>query len=448
MRNVWILRALAVVVIVALTAWIVHNTAWVEVDVDEPLRGAAATDEVYSLRKVLEASGTTLEVRKALEPLPPANATLVLNSTLWDVFPERDGRLKAWVEAGGHLVVHGAQMHSNEHLKWIPLGFAAPPHRAASAATPGRPASDAEDEDDEDEDGDAPPPTTRRRLPRGGPDKLEPPKPNDKNPWLRNCVTLEETSATTQPAFEAGRDYRGCMLAGPLRPLGATPTWLLAGVRGTAAMRVPLGRGSVTATAVWPVFDNRGLLQADNALIASAILQAAPGRAVWFINDESREPLLLWLWHQARAPLLLCVAAVLLALWRLMVRFGPRQALPPRARRSMGEQVHGTGQFIAGTDPQALHAATRKAFDDVARTRVEHYAELDDSERIIALAAVLAPATVLDKVALMGAFKPAPLSPTAPSLAAIAVIEQARRALLRTPASAAPPASPAATDTP
>jgi len=446
MRNAWILRALATAVIVALTAWIVHNTAWVEVDVDEPLRGAAATDPHYSLRKVLAAGGATLEVRTALEPLPPADATLVLNSTLWDVFPERDGRLRAWVEAGGHLVVNGAQMRATETLKWIPLGFAAPPHRAASAASAGRAASAAQDEDDEgaDEDGDAAPPP-RRRTPPGK--SGQPAKFDTAKAW-RNCASLEETSATTQPAFEPGRTYRGCMAAGPLRPLGATPTWLLAGVRGTAAMRVPVGRGSVTATAARPAFDNRGLLQADNALVAAAILQAAPGRAVWLINDEAREPLLLWLWHQARTPLLLGVAATLLALWRLMVRFGPRQALPPRARRSMGEQVRGTGQFIAGTDPQALHAATRKAFDDVARTRIESYAELGDADRIIALAALLAPTTVLDKAALMGALNPGPLSATAQWLAAIAAVEQARRALLRTPASATRPAGAAGTDTP
>jgi hypothetical protein len=448
MKTVWILRALAVLVIVVLTAWIVHNTAWVEIEVSDPLRGAAATDKYYSLRKVLEAGGSTLEVRTALEPLPPAGSTLVLNSTLWDVFPERDGRLKAWVEAGGHLVVHGAQMHANNYLKWIPLGFAAPPHRGASAAAAGRSASDAQD-DEEDEDDDTPPPPPRRRKPPGrAGNKLEPPESDARDPWLRNCAALEETSATTQPAFEPERTYRGCMLAGPLRPLGVAPTWLLAGVRGTAAMRVPQGRGSVTATAVWPVVDNRGLLQSDNALIASAILQAAPGHAVWFINDESREPLLAWMWHEARTPLLLGVAATLLALWRLMVRFGPRQSLPPRARRSMGEQVHGTGQFIAGTDPQALHAATRKAFDDAARVRLENYAELTDSDRIIALAAVLAPTTALDKEALMSAFNPGPLSTTAQWLAAIAVIEHARRALLRTPSSAAAPAGPAATDTP
>ena len=436
MKNVWILRALAVLVIAALAAWIVNNTKWVEVDVDDPQSGAAATDPYYSLRKVLAASGAALEIRTALEPLPPVGATLMLNSSLWNVFPERDARLKAWVEAGGDLVVDGWRVRSGDTLKWIPLSFAESPKPRASAAS-------AADEEDDDEDEDTPAPPMRRRG-RDPEQEARKPAPEAKSSW-RDCESLEETSATTQPAFEADRVYHGCMPASALRPLGVAPTWLLAGPRGTVAMRVRVGRGSVTATAVSHITDdNRGLLRADNALITSAILRAGPGRAIWFVNDESREPLALWLWHQARTPLLLGVAATLLALWRLMVRFGPRQALPPRARRSMGEQVHGTGQFIAGTDPQALHAATRQAFDDAARLRVERYAELDDSDRIVALATGVA----LDKQALMAALRPGPKSTPAQWLAAIAVIEQARRALLRAPGSAAPPASSAGTDTP
>jgi hypothetical protein len=441
MKNVWILRALAALVIATIAGWIVHNTKWVEVDVDEPPRGAAAADPYYSLRQVLAASGSTLEIRASLEPLPPAGATLVLNSSLWTVFPERDARLKAWVEAGGDLVVDGWRARDGETLKWIPLSFAEPPkpRPAASAAS----AADA----DEDDDADTPPPPPRdgerRTPPPGNPRRAAAIDP------LRHCASLVETDATTQPAFEPGRVYRGCLPPGPLRPLHVTPAWQLSGPNGMVAMRVPVGRGTVTATAVrHAIDDNRGLLQADNALVASAILRAGPGRAVWVVNDESREPLPLWLWHQARTPLLLGVAATLLALWRLMVRFGPRQALPPRARRSMGEQVRGTGQFIAGADPQALHAATRQAFDDAARLRIEDYAQLTDSDRIHALAALLAPAAVLDKEALMAALRPGPKSTPAQWLAAISLIEQARRSLLRASTPAARAADGAGHPTP
>ena len=161
----------------------------------------------------------------------------------------------------------------------------------------------------------------------------------------------------------------------------------------------------------------------------------APGRAVWIVEDEAREPLLGWLWHEARTPLLLALAATLLALWRLMIRFGPREALPPQARRSMGEQVRGTGEFIAGNDPAALHAATRKAFDEVARVRVENWATLEDEARVEALARTMAPTHALDKAALLAALNATPRASSAQWLAAIATIEEARRAMLRAPAS-------------
>jgi hypothetical protein len=435
MKNVWIIRALVSVALAIVVGWLVHNTSWVEVEVEDEARGLAATDAYYSLRHVLEGVGATLQVRTALEPLPPAGATLLLDSGLWNIFPERDARLKAWVESGGHLVVLGQNMRHGSDLRWIPLSFATPPRRPASAAAPAIAASAADDDDEDDEDDDAP--ATRKKPPAPKDDKPLARLFDPKHPW-RDCANFEETPATTEPAFEPARVYRGCTTAGALRPLHqVAPTWQLTGVRGTLAMRVALGRGSVTGVSVAPVLDNRGLLQGDNALIAMAILRAAPGRPVWVVEDEAREPLLGWLWHEARTPLLLALAAIALALWRLMVRFGPREAAPPQARRSMGEQVRGTGQFIAGTAPEALHAATRKAFEDVARTRIEGWAERTESDRVVALADALAPAVTLDKAALLASLNVGRGATPVQVLAAIAVVEQARRALLR--ARATPP---------
>jgi len=146
-----------------------------------------------------------------------------------------------------------------------------------------------------------------------------------------------------------------------------------------------------------------------------------------------------WLWHEARTPFLLALAAIALALWRLLLRFGPRAAVPPQARRSMGEQVRGTGQFIAGNDPRALPAATRKAFEDAARPRVEGWIELDDGGRVAALARSLAPANAIDQAVLLASLNVGGGATNAQILAATTVLEQARRAILR--ASAARPHS-------
>ncbi|MEO5688069.1 MAG: DUF4350 domain-containing protein [Burkholderiaceae bacterium] len=437
MKSSTVLRMLAVVFILLVGGWIVYHTRWVEIEVDNDARGLAATDEYYSLRHILEGAGSTLETRTSLEPLPPPNATLLLDSGLWNIFPERDARLKAWVEHGGHLVVLGRYARSRgDDMRWVPLSFVTPKSKddAETAKSAASAASDADDEDDADDDAPAtkkkPSPPDNRQ--RGGLSRLL----DTKHPW-RNCTDFEETPATTQPAYEPGRVYRGCSYAGSLRTLNhVVPTWQLTGTAGTLAMRVDLGQGSITGVSPNFVTDNRGILRGDNALIAAAILRAAPGRAVWIVGDEAREPLLGWLWHEARTPFLLALAAVALALWRLMVRFGPREAVPPQARRSMGEQVRGTGHFIASTDPRALHEATRKAFEELARLRVEGWATLDNAERIAALASAVARTHALDQPTLLASLTIGGGATPTQILTAIAVLEQARRALLR---ASAPP---------
>jgi len=433
MKSAALIRTLVGLLVLALFGWVVWHTRWEEVEIDDPARGLAATDEYYSLRKVLEGAGATLEVRTALEPMPPADATLVLESSLWDIFPERDARLKAWVENGGHLVVTNWKANSDD-LRWVPLSFVQP-HRRAKPHDDA--ASDADDADDDSNDNQQAPATRKKPPVNDGQKRLQ--KLLDPKQAWRDCADFEETAATSEPAFAPGRVYRGCTYAGPLRPLNhVLPSWQLTSARGTLAMRVAVGRGNVTGVStIQPVTDNHGLLHGDNGLIAAAILQAAPGRAIWIIGDEAREPLLQWLWHEARTPFLLAMAAIGLALWRLMVRLGPREAVPPQARRSMGEQVRGTGQFIAGSDSRALHAATRKAFEDVARKRVEGWAELDDAARIAALAATLQPPNFLDQPALLASLNIGGGATPAQILTATAVLEQARRALLHVPA--APP---------
>jgi len=441
-RNA-IVATLVGLLVLALFGWLIHHTRWEEVEIDDPARGAAASDDYYSLRQVLAAAGATLEVRTSLEPLPPAGGTLLLESGLWDIFPERDARLKTWVENGGHLVVLG-EFGRGELLRWVPLAIPTPKatvrHRGAGKATSrasarAQVASSPADADDEDEDI----PVVGKQLPRMDERQqrlarrlLEPQDPE------HDCADFRETTTTAEPAYEPGRVLRGCTKAGSIRPLNhVLPTWQLSGPRGTLALRVPVGRGDVTGVAPALVIDNRDLLHGDNALIAAAVLQAVPGRPVWILEDEAREPLLAWLWHEARMPSLLALAAIALALWRLMVRFGPREAAPPQARRSMGEQVRGTGHFIAGSDPQALHAATRQAFEAVARRRVEGWAELDDTNRIAALAGSLQHPQAIDRAALQASMNIGGGATPAQILAAIAVLEQARRALLRAPA--APP---------
>ena len=69
MKGAALVRTLVGLLVLALFGWVIYNTRWEEVEIDDPARGAAATDEYYSLRHVLESASATLEVRTALEPM-------------------------------------------------------------------------------------------------------------------------------------------------------------------------------------------------------------------------------------------------------------------------------------------------------------------------------------------------------------------------------------------
>src|SRR6185503_10625564 len=69
-------------------------------------------------------------------------------------------------------------------------------------------------------------------------------------------------------------------------------------------------------------------------------------------------------------------------LWRGGVRFGPLAAPAPTARRSLAEQIRGTGRFaLHHGGSEALHAASVRALDEAARRRVAGYAALPAKAR-------------------------------------------------------------------
>jgi len=83
------------------------------------------------------------------------------------------------------------------------------------------------------------------------------------------------------------------------------------------------------------------------------------------------------------------LSAVLIGflLWRGAVRFGPLAAPEPTARRSLAEQIRGTGRFaLHHGGGESLHAATVRALDEAARRRVAGYARLQAKARTDAVA--------------------------------------------------------------
>src|SRR5262249_52299120 len=81
--------------------------------------------------------------------------------------------------------------------------------------------------------------------------------------------------------------------------------------------------------------------------------------------------LLSLMWSAGWPVIVLALILVLLALWRGAPRFGPLEAPPSTARRSLAEQIRGTGQFTLRVGGgRALQAAALPALADLAVARL------------------------------------------------------------------------------
>ena len=400
-RVGWVLTLSLAALVAVLIAWIVRSIEWVDVDVPYPARGAAARDRFYVAKQLTRSLGASVTTVRDLERLPPAGATLVIGSRRWSMFPGREAALRAWVEAGGHLVVmQSAWSAAGDTPRWVPMRSA--PLRRDGAARPASGAAETAASSPHDVG------AFFALLAKSGPcdDFVEP-------DWI-------------DPAFGAPRRYRVC--GEPIRVLHAgAPTWLIRNSEGAVAARVDYGRGDITANALDGSFDNRALVRDDGALAFAAMLQLEEGDVVWFFDEETRARFLSLLWDQGAPPLLLAGAALALLLWRSGTRFGPLLADAARARRSVGEQVRRTAAFIAAGGGAALHRASIRALEEEARRSIAGYASLLGARE---RAEAIARASREDANALGAAMRPLQRPDRHRLATAIARLERARRALL------------------
>jgi len=373
----WLLRGLLVALVLGAVAWLASCTEWVEVEVPIPPHGEAAKNDLYVTQQLVRRLGATVATPTSLAKLPPPQATLLLNSWYWDLFPERAQQLKAWVEGGGHLVMYAGDINHKQLKAWLPIQRVDPPAKPRKPAASAPAATEDDDDDDMDEDDDTPAPSA---APASSPTLFRPNKPP--------CRDGHEPD--TVPASYPGprQPFKVCTWSRFNWTVRATvaPSWLLEGDGNLWAVRAPLGRGQVTALMPSGLLSNDIVLRGDNALLAVAALQARQGADIWFVTEEKRPHLLRWLWHEAWVAVLLAAAALALALWRGARRFGPLATAATPGRRSMAEQIAGTAQFLRREGPEALLAAQIRALETVARSHVRHYDRLGRTERALAIA--------------------------------------------------------------
>jgi hypothetical protein len=326
MRN-YLGGLLIVLALAGVGLWLVNNTHWEVVEERTPLQGDAATNLFYSAQHLAESLGARTRVRHEIVTLPSAGAVMVVSFWNWALIPERRERLERWVRDGGRLVVGADLVNFEAFDNW----------------------------------------TGVKRLPGNSP-----------------------SPSNLQRLTGAGEHFDLCT---PLTPGGLSTTrklsWRLQDRDGnTQALRVPMGRGSVTIVNAFP-FGNTELLRCDSALLFTAATQLQRGDEIHFLTDGRGASLLALLWSYGSPVIALAALLVVLWLWRSGVRFGPLAAAPDPARRSLAEQIRGTGQFTlrfgGGT---ALYAATVRALNEAAARHVPHYERLAGDERVAALASL------------------------------------------------------------
>lgn len=390
-----VIRLLLVGVIVALIAWIARNTYWDDVTVQTPWKNEAARNPFYPAQRFVEHLGAT-STWDRFQTQVPADGIIVVSSWHWDLAEGRRSRMEQWVENGGRLVLDRTLVGGQEAFeKWSGIKRIAPK---------------SEDEEAEDEDDTAGAETGARpsRTPR-------------------ECRVVREAMRSEGSRAGAPVEY---MLCGDedFSHLATERTvdWSLQDDTGNQVLRVRVGKGSVTVINAVP-FRSRMFLRGDHPALLAGAAQLRRGDEVHFLSEDEHASLLTLMWIFGWPAVVLALALIVLALWRNSVRFGPLTAEPDRARRSLAEQIRGTGQFAQRFGSgKSLHAATVRALNEAAQRRISAYVRLSTAERVDAVARL----SGIDAAVLGPAIYHSSPRRSHELRQAIALIETARRRIL------------------
>lgn len=369
-------------------AWFVNNTYWDEVSIPTALQGPAREDPFYAAKSLVRELGGEVTESHSFTPPSPDDVVFLANWS-WNLGPDRRRALEEWVEAGGRLVMDNSIWLQGEvFTQWSGVDFWWP-----------------EEDDYEDEE-------AVEEVPAGAPAKKE------------RCRLLQRQGPPVLTDEGEAQGYVVCELWDSVLTSKARPQWLLRDGEDAKVMRVPIGKGSLTLAVASP-FSWRKLLEEDHAELFVAMTQLRRGDRVHFLSEADHPSLLGLTWQVGWPALVPALLALALLLWRSGTRFGPRLEAPAPVRRSLVEQIRGTGRFLVrrgGAD--ALHAASVRALEDAARRSIPGFDLLQGKERASAIAR--AAGTTADNLA------PGLQAPTGPRslIAALLLLEGTRRRLL------------------
>lgn len=384
MKRVNPIWVLIVVALAGVTYWVAENTHWVDTKVPMPPKGEALRNRFYAVQRFAEALGARTVVDQAFA-VPSAQSVIVLSDFHWNLSAARRQAFEHWVESGGRLVVVGALTGGQDEFRqWSGVG----------------------------------------RIVRKGKGVFKSDQDNDDDPCHR---FLEERDGRPRSDSESTPRWLCNFESSSTLTTRRTPEWALREPAGLQVMRLPVGRGRVTVINASAPFSYRSLFDGDHGWLFASATQLQRGDDLHFLSESDHPSLVALLWRYG-APVVITVLGVVgLWLWRGSARFGPLAAPPDTARRSLAEQIRGTGQFaLRHGGGESLHAACVRALDDVAKRRIPGYAALPAVDRCAALARL----TGFDKNALAEAMHHGGLRGAHGLRSTIAFLEAARRQVL------------------
>jgi hypothetical protein len=348
MKRSHVVRPLLLAATVALVFWFAHNTHWEDVEEHTPLKTELFQNNFYAVQHLAESLGAHTQVRHDVLSLPPSQAAIFVHFWSWSLLSERRQRLEQWVNDGGRLIVTGDTLSDAGLREWTGVSQVQVETNTSTAPI---------------------------RRPETMP--LTPPDEGTPDSDATSSVKPRKSFGVCNTPF--------------WNRLSTTRkvTWRLEDkLKQTQALRVPIGRGSVTIVNGQP-FENWQLLCGDGGRLFVAAVQLHSDDDIEFLTETRSSSLLQLLWNYGSPVIVLAATLIGLWLWRSGIRFGPLAAAPDPARRSLAEQIRGTGRFtLRFGGGRALYNATLRALNEAAAGQVPRYERLSGEERVATLAAL------------------------------------------------------------